>query len=672
MPQILGHKLDVNTIALWRLDETSAASQALDATGTYNLSGSGSPPPATGKIGGARQVSSSTIQRGFQSATITDGIWATAVSTGNWTVEGWFTIDPAITGISFPFGNLNGTMFRYASCPLTGAAFLVGMGSTGNWRVAVQTPAGGLALLTITGTGWSALSRAVFHHVAFRGTSTGGGNAIVDIFVDGAKAATSAQYSLPAVLNNGPMILGAENVTFDNFVGTMDDWRLSVVSRSDVEIADSYWRGVLDTTPQPWSPPYQETSSKDWQTYHHNISTTEALKPVGSAIQMGFGGLEDAFADQVRASIKSKILKSGFVTPDALAQLGVERQIPRGPFDSDLVYELRLWNAWNTWPFAGSAFGLLTALSEAGYPNVILAQSRGGRFFTFDNGGTNLLPWSTDLGNTSVWLASGGGLGSPAVVTHNAVVAPDGTTTAASIVLALNGGTTTTDVSQVSASFAGVLNQPYTSSVWLSSPSGNVTISMINASASDTLFTITPVWQRFPLTQLSSITGTRAFAIRLRGAVGGGTSDSATISAWLPGVVSGTFAPVDTPTFSVTKPTALAAGSLLTSTALNGLWSTDVLSSYSPPDQSFWSKFDVIFPLPLQAPSFSWSGGIPSSSSAEANFIRALIQAWKPAHATCNKIIIQQRGNLWGYPATNKWGAATGTWGNTSNTVWTP
>lgn len=443
-----------------------------------------------------------------------------------------------------------------------------------------------------------------------------------------------------------------------------------------------------------WVPPYQQLNSKDWQTYHHNISTTEALQPVGAAIQMGFAQTEDEFADRVRASVKAKLLKSGFVTPDAMAQLGVERQIPRGPNDSDATYESRLWNAWNTWPFAGTAFGLLTALYEAGYQNVIIAQSRGGRFFTLDNGGTNLVNASQDLIG---WNPNG------LTKALGAGTAPDGTPSA----ISLNEGVTNA-IHQINSTGvpAEVLGEIRRWSAWLKNvnlpnvairePGNtgrgvnfNLTTGVIDSLAQSTTilasgvqtFSFAPGWFRVYFAATEGATGTNMFIAGCAdntyatGATYLGTSRGFLL--WNPQVelgfgTDGSPGPVTQTVPGFNKPTALAAGSLLTSTALNGLWSTDVLSAYSPPDQSFWSKFDVIFPLPLQAPSFSWSGGIPSSSSAEANFIRALIQAWKPAHATCNKIIFQQLGNLWGYPATNKWGAATGTWGNTSNTVWTP
>jgi hypothetical protein len=82
----------------------------------------------------------------------------------------------------------------------------------------------------------------------------------------------------------------------------------------------------------------------------------------------------------------------------------------------------------------------------------------------------------------------------------------------------------------------------------------------------------------------------------------------------------------------------------------------------------FWSKFTVIFPSPLPA---SWvSGGVPSSTSNEANFIRSLISTWKPGHATTDRIIIVTAGRVLGYPATRTLG--TGTLGGGTATYWSP
>lgn len=105
-----------------------------------------------------------------------------------------------------------------------------------------------------------------------------------------------------------------------------------------------------------------------------------------------------------------------------------------------------------------------------------------------------------------------------------------------------------------------------------------------------------------------------------------------------------------------------AGGNLITSAG--GTWTVTFAGD------PFWSKFDVIFSQPLPP---AWvSGGVPASTSNEANFIRSLIRLWKPGHATAGRIVIQGAGKLWGTPTTQLWGAATGNWGGAAATVWTP
>lgn len=106
-------------------------------------------------------------------------------------------------------------------------------------------------------------------------------------------------------------------------------------------------------------------------------------------------------------------------------------------------------------------------------------------------------------------------------------------------------------------------------------------------------------------------------------------------------------------------------GNLVTSLASPPTWTPTYTTD------PFWSRFDVVFPAPLPA---SWGGGstVPASNSAESNFIRSIINSWKPGHATCNRIVIVTSGKIWGYPTTQVWGAGTGNWGSSTTTVWTP
>src|SRR5712664_575354 len=53
--QSLGHKLDANTVALWRMDEATGGAALGDATGIYNAPvAAGTLAPIAGQISGAR------------------------------------------------------------------------------------------------------------------------------------------------------------------------------------------------------------------------------------------------------------------------------------------------------------------------------------------------------------------------------------------------------------------------------------------------------------------------------------------------------------------------------------------------------------------------------------------------------------------------------------------
>ena len=62
----------------------------------------------------------------------------------------------------------------------------------------------------------------------------------------------------------------------------------------------------------------------------------------------------------------------------------------------------------------------------------------------------------------------------------------------------------------------------------------------------------------------------------------------------------------------------------------------------------------------------------PDSASAEAALIRSIINAWKPAYATCDGIVLTT-GELWGYPHVGAaWGGAGESWGRNAHVVWNP
>ncbi len=88
-----GHILfDENTVALWRLNEASASSNAVDEAGIYHLSQFGSPDVITGQIGNGRLLNGSSKFFERQG----NASLGTALN-GDWTYEGWVYLDPSFS-----------------------------------------------------------------------------------------------------------------------------------------------------------------------------------------------------------------------------------------------------------------------------------------------------------------------------------------------------------------------------------------------------------------------------------------------------------------------------------------------------------------------------------------------------------------------------------------------
>jgi hypothetical protein len=141
---------------------------------------------------------------------------------------------------------------------------------------------------------------------------------------------------------------------------------------------------------------------------------------------------------------------------------------------------------------------------------------------------TNLLLYSQEFDN-AYWLKQVGGLASAPVVTANAELAPDGTMTAERIVFNLNGGTLSTDISQLESATITASAQENTGSVYLKTTDGTSKVfSMVNPDGTLKTITVTGTYQRFTNTSSSASAG--SFRLRLRG--NESTADSASIAAW--------------------------------------------------------------------------------------------------------------------------------------------
>ncbi|MGJ3704659.1 phage head spike fiber domain-containing protein [Variovorax sp. AFSI2.2] len=144
----------------------------------------------------------------------------------------------------------------------------------------------------------------------------------------------------------------------------------------------------------------------------------------------------------------------------------------------------------------------------------------------------NLFTKSEKL-DDAAWAKAATGTATAPVVTADTAVAPDGTSTADRVVFALNGGTTSNDLSQFSfaASITGVVGGSYTSSIWMKTNDGTTKVFMLVGVAGGLhLISVTPTWQRFSCTEVAVGTSLSPIRVRLRG--NEATADSADVSMW--------------------------------------------------------------------------------------------------------------------------------------------
>jgi hypothetical protein len=170
----------------------------------------------------------------------------------------------------------------------------------------------------------------------------------------------------------------------------------------------------------------------------------------------------------------------------------------------------------------GTGTGAFTVVSVREVPGVHKIQPTSASREALD-ARVNLLTYSEQFDNAA-WQKQVSGVASAPVVTANAGTAPDGTTTADRIVFALNGGTTSSDFSQLEQTFT-VAASSYASALWLRTEDNSTKVFTMITAGGFVSVTVTGTWQRF------TATGTTAtMRLRLRG--GEGTADSATLLVW--------------------------------------------------------------------------------------------------------------------------------------------
>lgn len=237
-----GHLLDNNTVALWRLNETSATDNAVDATGSYTLQQFGSPDVVSGQIGNARQLDGST--KFFQRQG--DANLGTALN-GDWTYEGWVYPDNTFNTAAILF-IYNGLRFTLDDNNTVLAQVALSSDRTISWS---QWHDHDPSTVT-TGVSSAVLPTGQFTHVAVSRAAQGGNQYTYRIYVNGALDNTTANVaglSVEVAGDNHFIGLGCYTdiagfgVGSSKLNGRLDDTRISKIARSDAEILESYQRG---------------------------------------------------------------------------------------------------------------------------------------------------------------------------------------------------------------------------------------------------------------------------------------------------------------------------------------------------------------------------------------------------------------------------------------------
>jgi hypothetical protein len=116
------------------------------------------------------------------------------------------------------------------------------------------------------------------------------------------------------------------------------------------------------------------------------------LDPNGKALAKTTGAAYDVERDRILQAVLKRFPTAGqldtdpasatfgqlLIAPDdALEQIGDDRMLRRGVGETSASYAARLLGAWDTWPLAGSHYGILRALALAGYVDPIIVQDNG-------------------------------------------------------------------------------------------------------------------------------------------------------------------------------------------------------------------------------------------------------------------------------------------------------
>ncbi len=99
------------------------------------------------------------------------------------------------------------------------------------------------------------------------------------------------------------------------------------------------------------------------------ISPIWLTDKVAGGVQYAEGMVLDAIDTWTKEGIKARF--PGVSTMDSLGLIGNDRQLDRGPTETDAAYALRLPAAFDTWDGAGNAFTILPLLAIVTSPNTV-------------------------------------------------------------------------------------------------------------------------------------------------------------------------------------------------------------------------------------------------------------------------------------------------------------
>jgi len=243
VPSPQGHVLDDTTVALWRLNETSASDNAVDATGSYPLQQYGNPDVVAGHAWNGRGFDGST--KFFQLPG--DLAMGTAMN-GDWTFEGWVYLDNTFSA--------NAILYIYNGLNFSGApqdTILAEVGVNPSKKVywnQWHTSSGSDLTQGVSG---AALQTGRYYHVAVSRAAEGGNLFTFKIYIDGALDNTTtgvSGHSSPGTVTGASHYIGLGCYTGASGLGNggsplngrLDDVRISKVARSAAEILHSYQR----------------------------------------------------------------------------------------------------------------------------------------------------------------------------------------------------------------------------------------------------------------------------------------------------------------------------------------------------------------------------------------------------------------------------------------------